>query len=44
MSACCLLDGIVSGVVVMAACDLVVLLLDSVMLFNVLYSFEVFVL
>ena len=33
--ACCLFEGIVS-VVVMAACDCVVLLLDSVMLLRVL--------
>lgn len=33
--ACCLFEGTVS-VVVMAACDFVVLLLDNVMLFRVL--------
>lgn len=33
--ACCLFEGMVS-VVVMAACDFVVLLLESVMLFSVL--------
>lgn len=33
--ACCLFEGTVS-VVVMAACDCAVLLLDSVMLFSVL--------
>ena len=35
ISACCLFEGIVS-VVVMAACDCVMLLLESVMLFTVL--------
>ena len=43
MFACCLFEGMVS-VVVMAACDCVVLLLESVMLFRVLYSLLVFVL
>ena len=41
--ACCLNEGVVS-VVVMASCDCVVLLLESVMLFSVLYSLLVFVL
>ena len=42
--ACCLCEGMVS-VVVMASCDFVVLLLESViMLFRVLYSLLVFVL
>lgn len=41
--ACCLLEGTVS-VVVIAACDCVMLLLESVMLFIVLYSLLEFVL
>ena len=43
MFACCLFEGMVS-VVVMAACDYVVLLLKIVILFRVLYSLLVFVL
>ena len=43
MFACCLFEGMVS-VVVMVACDCVMLLLESVMLFKDLYSLLVFVL